>query len=243
MVLLVMHVVSSLRAFPTYLPYSNEAWGGPSQTWKVLTDSNVGWESGIKPLQQYVRQHGIQNCWLAYDGPVDLSYFHLPCKRLPTFFSMIFRSPQGVVPAQIQGPLFIAAVPISGFGWGPAEVNPYAPFLHAKPDDEIQGEILVYNGSYNIPRVAALSHLAVARQAAAGGHADVALAETQQAEVLAPELLTTHEALINLYVANHQPAEAQREYAIAVHLYDTLFSAYTNSPPPVDPSAPARTGS
>lgn len=243
-VLLVMHVVSSLRAFPAYLPYSNEAWGGPSQTWKILTDSNVGWESGIKPLQQYIRQHGIQNCWLAYDGPVDLSYFHLPCKRLPTFFSMIFRAPQGVVPAQIQGPVFIAAVPVSGFGWGPAEVNPYASFLQAKPDDEIQDEILVYNGSYNIPRVAALSHLAVARQAAASGHADIALAESQQAETLAPELLATHEALTDLYAANHQQTEAEREYATAMQLYNTAYGDYKNFlQPPVNPSSPPPPGS
>lgn len=239
-VLLVMHVFSSLRAFPAYLPYSNEAWGGPSQTWKLLSDSNVGWESGIKPLQQYIRQHGIQNCWLAYDGPVDLSYFHLPCKRLPTYFSTVFRSPQGIVPTQIQGPLFIAAVPISGFGWGPAEVNPYAPFLNAKPDDEIQDEILVYNGSFNLPRVAALSHLAASGHAAAGGHSDIALAEAQQAEALAPEILRTHEALSALYAANHQQAEAQREYASSMHLYNTVYGDYRYIiQPPVDPSAPA----
>ena len=243
-VLLVMHVVSSLRAFPAYLPYSNEVWGGPSRTWKVLADSNVGWSSDLKPLQWYIQHHGIQNCWLAYDGPVDLSYFHLPCKRLPTIFSTLFREPQGPVPTQIQGPIFVASEPMTGFGWGPAEINPYAPFVQVKPDNVIQGEILVYNGSYSIPRIAAISLLTAARQAAATGHSDLALTEARQAEALAPELLNPHEALIALYTANHQPAEALREYAAAMHLYNTVYRSYTNFvEPPVDPSAPPRPGS
>ncbi|HZQ44820.1 MAG TPA: phospholipid carrier-dependent glycosyltransferase [Acidobacteriaceae bacterium] len=243
-VLLAIHVVSSLRAFPAYLPYSNEAWGGPSNTWKVLSDSNVGWASDVKPLQRYIQQHGIQRCWLAYDGPAVLSYFHLPCKRLPTIFSTLFRSPQTAVPARIDGPIFIATEAVTGFGWGPAGINPYAPFLGVKPDDEIQGEILVYNRSFNVPRVAALSHLSLARQAAASGHSDVALREAQQAEALAPELIQSHEALSAFYAANHQPAEASREYATALGMYNTVYSAWTLFvSPPVDPSAPPQRGS
>jgi hypothetical protein len=238
-VLLVIHVVSSLRAFPTYLPYSNEVWGGPTQTWKYLSDSNVGWSSGMKSLEHYIQQHGIQSCWLGYDGPVDPAFFHVPCRRLPSFFSVIFRVPQGPVPVQIDGPIFIGSQPMIGFGWGPSEVNPYEPFVRTKPDDELQGEIMVYNGSYSIPRIAALSHLVASRQNAASGHPDIALAEARQAEALAPELLGPHEALIDLYVANHQQADAQREYDIAMPLYNQIYSAYTTViGPPVNPSTP-----
>src|SRR5260370_14834353 len=35
------HVFSSGRSYPNYMAYSNELWGGPSQTFKYLTDSNV----------------------------------------------------------------------------------------------------------------------------------------------------------------------------------------------------------
>lgn len=242
--LLVMHVVSSLRAFPAYLPYSNEAWGGSAQTWKLLSDSNVDWASGLKSLHNYIQQRNIQSCWLAYDGPVDPAFYHIPCKRLPSFFSMIFRTPQQPVPTQIAGPIFIESLPISGFGWGPSEVNPYEPFLQRNPDDEIQGEILVYNGSYSAPRIAALSHLAVSRQNARSGHMDVAVAEAQEAEQLAPELLEPHEVLIDLYAANHQQADAQREYDTAIRLYNQIYSAYTTViAPPVAPSAPSTSGS
>lgn len=218
--------------------------GRPLEHMEGLSDSNVGWMSDLKPLQRYIQQHGIQKCWLAYDGPVMLSYFHLPCKRLPTLFSTLFRSPQTAVPIRIDGPIFIATEPVTGFGWGPAGINPYAPFLGVKPDDEIQGEILVYNRSFNVPRVAALSHLAVARQAAASGHSDVALREAQQAEALAPELIESHEALSAFYAANHQPAEASREYATALGMYNTVYSAWTLfTSPPVNPAAPPQPGS
>jgi hypothetical protein len=132
---------------------------------------------------------------------------------------------------------------VTGFGWGPAEINPYAPFVQVKPDDVIQGEILVYNGSYSVPRIAAISYAAAAGQAAATGHSDLALTEARQAEALAPELLYPHEALIALYAANHQPAEASREYATAMRLYNTIYAPYANFiQPPVDPSAPSPSG-
>ena len=44
-IILAFHVVSSLRAFPDYLPYSNEIFGGKDNTHRVLADANVGWEA------------------------------------------------------------------------------------------------------------------------------------------------------------------------------------------------------
>lgn len=240
-VLLAFHVVSSARAYPAYLAYSNEVWGGPSQTWKVLTDANTGWDSGLKPLQRYVREKGIRDCWLAYDGPADVSYFKLPCKPLPTFFSMLIRTPQGIVPEQIHGPIFIGSLAMSGFGFGPGEVNPYQPFWAVKPDDVIQGELLVYNGTFDVRRVAALSHAVAAGTASQSGQPGVALAEAQRAETLAPEFLGIHEMLSQMYAANHQPAEASREYATAMQLYKGVYAPYAHyGDAPVDPSpAPA----
>jgi len=245
MVLLAFHVFSSVRAYPAYLSYSNEIWGGTHHTWEVLTDSNVGWASGLKTMQQYVHEHNIQSCWFAYNGSADVSYFHLPCKPLPTFFSGLFRDPQGLVPVQIQGPVFISAQTMNGMGWGPLEANPYYSFIGVKPDDVLFGEILVYNNqSFIVPRLAALSHLSLALTALSGMHPDVALAEGQQAEALAPELIATHEALADIYARTNQPAEASREYETAMHLYHTTYGAFASGMrPPKDPSAAPRPGS
>ena len=42
--LILFHVISSLRAFPTsYISYANEVWGGPANIHKYLTDSTTDW--------------------------------------------------------------------------------------------------------------------------------------------------------------------------------------------------------
>lgn len=44
--------VSSVRTFPYYLPYSNEAFGGPSKTRLRLHDSNVDWGQDLGPARR-----------------------------------------------------------------------------------------------------------------------------------------------------------------------------------------------
>ncbi len=61
--------VSSLRTFPFYLPYSNEAFGGPAKTHLRLHDSNVDWGQDLGRLA--VRLHGRyagERIWLVYKG-------------------------------------------------------------------------------------------------------------------------------------------------------------------------------
>ena len=57
-----------VRAFPNYIPYANELWGGPAKTHEILADSNVDWGQGLVALKQYIDQHQIKNCWFAYFG-------------------------------------------------------------------------------------------------------------------------------------------------------------------------------
>ena len=77
--LVLFHAASSLRAFPNYLSYSNELWGGPSKTYRVLTDSNVDWGQGLPAAKHYLETHPATPCWLAYFGSVDPAYYHLSC--------------------------------------------------------------------------------------------------------------------------------------------------------------------
>jgi hypothetical protein len=66
--LLLFHVFSSVRSYPNYMAYSNELWGGPSQTYKYLTDSNVDWAQQLKSTKQYLDGRGLKECWFAYFG-------------------------------------------------------------------------------------------------------------------------------------------------------------------------------
>lgn len=101
--LIAFHAISSLRAFPDYLPYSNEFCCGPSDTYKVLADSNVGWGGGLKAVQQYIGRNQITNCWFAYDGAGIADYYHIPCAPLPTMLAQQFRHRLQIIPEEIQG--------------------------------------------------------------------------------------------------------------------------------------------
>jgi hypothetical protein len=68
--------VSSLRTFPHYLPYSNEALGGPALTSQRLHDSNADWGQGLKETAGWLRQHYPgQKVWLVYHGGGQAAYY------------------------------------------------------------------------------------------------------------------------------------------------------------------------
>lgn len=233
--LLVFHMASSLRAYPDYLPYSNEAFGGPSNTYKVVSDSNVGWESGLRTLAAYLDSHHITQCWFAFDGPNNPSYYHIPCKPLPTLFAVMAGRTE-VVPGQIQGPVFLASMNLTGFDFGPDDMNPYRQFVNLRPAAVIGGEILQYDGTFNIPEVAAIGHHAEANKLMQQKQFDAALQECNLAKELDPNLLYPHEMLSSLYAQKNQMDEAANEYKIAIHLYTTLHPDYqAYNAPPVDP--------
>ena len=85
-VLVALHVGSSIAAAPNYISYSNEAWGGPTKTYKYLTDSNTDWAQQLVATSKYLKARGIKQCWIAYfAAPLILpSDYGIPCKRLPT---------------------------------------------------------------------------------------------------------------------------------------------------------------
>lgn len=61
--------VSSLRTYPYYLPYSNEAFGGPSKTHLRLHDSNVDWGQDLGRLADRLRtRYRGERVWLVYKG-------------------------------------------------------------------------------------------------------------------------------------------------------------------------------
>jgi hypothetical protein len=89
-VFLLVHAASSVKAFPNYIPYANELWGGPSQTHKYLTDSNSDWGQQLKSIKQYLDQRGVKDCWFLYfaEGVAEPSYYGIPCKPLPTISTL-----------------------------------------------------------------------------------------------------------------------------------------------------------
>jgi hypothetical protein len=60
-VLLVFQAMSALRAFPGYISYVNEAFGGPANAYKWVGDSSADWGQQLKSVKRYLDGRGVGN--------------------------------------------------------------------------------------------------------------------------------------------------------------------------------------
>lgn len=98
--------ISSLRTFPLYLPYSNEAFGGPSKTYLRLGDSNVDWGQDLARLGTLVnREYPGQRVWLVYKG-----------RGLPAYYGIRADNPFRVPAPDVRGLLAVSASRVPGAG-------------------------------------------------------------------------------------------------------------------------------
>jgi tetratricopeptide (TPR) repeat protein len=225
-VLVACHVASSVRAFPNYIPYANELWGGPAKTHEILADSNVDWGQGLIAMQQYIRERHITNCWFAYFGSliVDVSYYGIPCKVLPTAFADSIHSPMPIVPPQVDGPVFISATEISLLNWRADWVNPYGSFQRMPPSALIADSILVYDGKVDLSQVSALTHENLAMRLAREQKTDQALAEAETAVEVAPDRPLAHLTRSMILSAMGRSSEAQEEISKANTMAGTILA-------------------
>jgi 4-amino-4-deoxy-L-arabinose transferase-like glycosyltransferase len=184
--LFLFQCISSLHSYPDYLPYVNEAFGGPSKAYLALTDSNVDWGQQLKEVDAYVKSQGVSECWFAYSN-ISASAEAIPCKPLPTGLALMAGAPQPIVPPHIHGTILISAVDISGVLWGPGDLNPYRQFRDRTPDALIGNSILIYRGDFDVPLLAATSHMSQVPALVQMHKTDAALGEANTACSLDPE--------------------------------------------------------
>ncbi|WP_207946388.1 phospholipid carrier-dependent glycosyltransferase [Actinomadura sp. 7K507] len=90
--------VSSLRTFPYYLPYSNEAFGGPSETRLHLHDSNADWGQDLGRLADRLRdRYPGEKVWLAYKG-----------SGIPSYYGIEASDPLLAPPGEVRGLLVVS---------------------------------------------------------------------------------------------------------------------------------------
>ncbi len=90
--------ISSLRTFPYYLPYSNEAFGGTANTSRNLHDSNVDWGQDLARLGVHLRErYPGQPVWLVYKGA-----------GVPGYYGIEARDPLAVPIGEVRGLLVVS---------------------------------------------------------------------------------------------------------------------------------------
>lgn len=208
--LLVFQAVSVTRAFPDYIGYSNEAFGGPKNTWRYISDSSVDWAQQLHAVKRYTDEHQIHNCWFLYFGAgvIDYDYYGIPCKLLPTIESM-WLGPELDIPREIDGPVLVSADDLTGFEFGPPPLNPYEQFKALKPKAVIDSSVFVYDGHFEIPLAAALARTQKAIEFLIQGKATQALEEAQLALALAPDSATTNATMGSVLDALGRREEAR----------------------------------
>ena len=222
-IFILVHVASSVAAFPNYIAYANELWGGPSQTHKYLTDSNSDWGQQLKSVKRYLDQRGVKECWFVYfaAGVAEPSYYGIPCKPLPTI-TTLWLNELIDVPTTINGPVLISASNLSGVEFGPGRLDPYGQFKLLKPTAVIDRGVFVFDGTFHMPLAAAISKAQKARNLAEAKQLDEALQEAQAGVALAPDSIQTQLALGDILRELGQREQARAIYEKALELAKTI---------------------
>ena len=217
--LLLFQAISVARAFPNCIGYGNEAFGGPKNVWRYVSDSSADWAQQLHAVKRYTDERHLQNCWFVYfgTGVIDYDYYKIPCKLLPTIES-IWLGTLSDATATIDGPVFISAVNLTGFEFGPPPLNPYEQFKTLKAADAIDSSVFVYEGRFEIPLAAALAHAQEADVFLAGRRLPEALQEAQQAVALAPDSAEVNAGMGKVLDALGRRKEARPYYATALQL-------------------------
>jgi hypothetical protein len=160
--LLVFQAVTSLRTFPAYIAYANEAWGGPDNVHRYLTDSNSDWGQQLKSAATYLQDHHITDCWIAYtaSGVVDERFYNIPCRPLPTVVNLWWIPVPMSVPPHIHGTVLLSDDELQGIDLPYGQTSPYSDFKSLKPTATIDGGLFVYSGDFDLSRASALVDLA-----------------------------------------------------------------------------------
>jgi Dolichyl-phosphate-mannose-protein mannosyltransferase len=220
---LAWHVLSSARAYPNYLAYSNEFWGGPANTYKYLTDSNTDWGQQLKAVKKYLDNRGVKDCWFAYfvEPSIHFSAYGIPCKPLPTADSG-WTDDQIDAPQTITGTLLISAGTLTGYEWGSNVLNPYRQFQELKPVAFIQDGVFVYDGTFDMRFASALGHVTRAQDLTRAGQLAPALVEAQAAVAIDPDELQAQMVLGDTLTKLGRPLAAETAYQAALAIAKTM---------------------
>jgi hypothetical protein len=205
--LVVLHAASSLRAYPNYISYANEVWGGPENLYKHLPWTDSGqtfWQ-----VSRYMKQHPNTPCWVESNFFTQPDKYEVPCVLVGQLWGRD-------VPERMKGIVFVSAswLQLEGQPGGPL-----APFYASEPTARLGGSaMLVYAGEFDTHVAAARALANKAKRDIENGKPTEALPVAKQAVELAQSFPYAHYWYGVSLAANDQPQEGLLECSIARRL-------------------------
>ncbi|MGB9232946.1 MAG: phospholipid carrier-dependent glycosyltransferase [Terriglobales bacterium] len=204
--LIVLHAASSLRAYPDYLSYASDLWGGPSRAYKYEPWLDIG--QAYPEAKAYFERHPADSCWLLTDWYWDPGVYGVHCHPIGYWFG-------GRIPSRLHGTVIVSSTLLTATRVELEEAG--APFMTATPKDSIGGSaLLVYEGDFDTRAAAGMSAW---RSAIVGEEPlDVALGYANDAVALVPKSPYAHLTRCELLARSGQPFAAIAECETAKEL-------------------------
>lgn len=150
---------------------------------------------------------------MAYDGIIPPDYYGVPCRQLaPNSVS-----PLDMPPLHATGVFVISALTTSGIAFEPGHLHPYAAFRDAKPVTNSGGAMLVYEGTFDLTTLAAVTHTTRSNTELASNPRE-ALEEAQAAVQFMPASVRAHMAAGKAYGALNNRSADEQEFQQALTL-------------------------
>ena len=222
--LLIFHAATAIRTAPNYMAFSNDFWGGTDNTYRVFRDPNVDFGQNTKLVNEYLARENITDCWFASQGNAELTRVSQPCRLMPgSFPQSLTDQPDEPVPPVIEGTVLLTVLTLP-----PRGGTEYLPIAQSKPIAQIGGSIFVYQGRFEIPLAAALSHAERANQFVRLNRFEEAVADGRKAIELAPDDSRAHFSLGIALARAGQKDEARREFETVIETAKSNPSLFRN---------------
>jgi hypothetical protein len=211
-VLLVLHAASSLHAYPFYLSYANELFGGPSKLYKRLPNSDMG--EGIKEVRVYVARHGSTPCWILSPYRMNPDFYRTGCAPLMWYGTGEW-APRPGIASTIEGTVFVSSTLLPRIARFPTlhgdQRGLFTAFAERPANDVIAGSAeLVFKGEFNTLALATKGEAFEADKMLGSGEVREGLLHARRAAELDPSDAAVRGLLCVALVANGSQAGGTR---------------------------------
>jgi 4-amino-4-deoxy-L-arabinose transferase-like glycosyltransferase len=209
--LLLLHIASSLHAYPNYICYSNELWGGPANTYRYLANSDTDWGQAQKMARAYINKTRPENCFFLRTYNSKNSDYGIPCGGISELQWNDLQTPY-------IGTMIVSSSMVDGIGLRGAAIETRRVFKDLKPVAKLGGSaLLVYQGTFDLSPLVAAQLLYRARELGEQDQQSV-LELAQQAAQLDPSRGDAHAVMCGSYHVLGQDDQAEKECNLALAL-------------------------